>query len=317
MKQYYKPMLAQVAVKPFSSKDWLFEIKWDGIRAISYVDAELSIRSRYDKELKYNFPELNELVALAKNTVLDGEIVIIREGRPDFQTLLERSRSTPPRDIQHLANKYPALIVIFDLLEKNGKPLLDLPLVERKRVLKEYVQEGKNVVLSEFVEEQGEAYYSAAIKRGLEGVMAKRKDSRYEPGIRSNNWLKIKKLLTCDCVIFGYTQGEGIREQTFGALILGLYNEERPVYVGKVGTGFSEALIKLLMKTFNGLKVETKTLQIVDVPERITWLKPNLVCEVVYQSITKDGKLRMPRFHGLGADKPPHECTLDQIKQTS
>jgi DNA ligase D-like protein (predicted ligase) len=317
MRQYYKPMLAQTAAKPFSSKDWLFEIKWDGIRAISYVDTDLSIRSRYGKELKRNFPELNELVALARNTVLDGEIVVIREGKPDFQTLLERSRSTSTRDVEYLAARFPAIIVVFDMLEKDGKPLLALPLIERKHLLKEYVKDGKNVVLSEFVEEQGEAYYSASLKHGLEGIMAKQKDSPYEPGVRSHNWLKMKHLLTCDCAIFGYTQGKGSREQMFGALILGLYEEGRPVYVGKVGTGFSEALMELLMKAFSELKVKTKTLQNVDVPEKITWLKPDLVCEVAYQAVTKDGKLRMPRFHGLRTGKSPRECTLDQIKPSA
>lgn len=308
-------MLAQTAKAPFSSADWLFEIKWDGIRAISYVDEELSVRSRYDKELRYNFPELEELATLAPHTVLDGEIVTVQKGKPDFQTLLERSRSTSAQSVEYMSQKFPALYVVFDILEKDSEPLLASPLIERKKMLKEHVKEGKNVLLSEYVEAQGEAYYEAAIKKGLEGVMAKKQNSLYEPGVRSKNWLKIKRLTTCDCVIFGCTKGEGRREGTFGALILGLYDDGKPVFVGKVGTGFSDKTLSDLMQTFQRLQTLEQTLGGVDVPEEITWLKPELVCEVGYLSVTKDGRLRMPRFHGLREDKPPRECTLDQIKQ--
>jgi len=313
MRRYYKPMLAQTATAAFTSPDWIFEIKWDGIRAISYVNEPFSIRSRNDNELRYNFPELEELKTLAPHTVLDGEIVIIREGRPDFQTLLERGRNTSARSIEYMANRFPALYVVFDILEKESQSVLGFSLDERKRLLNKHVKEGKNVILAEYVEEQGEAYYEAALKQGLEGIIAKKKTSRYEPGVRSRDWLKIKKLLSCDCVIFGYTLGVGSREQTFGALILGLYDEEQPVFVGKVGTGFSQNEIQILMKAFEKLKRDEKTLQGVDVPEKVTWLKPELVCDVVYQSVTRDGRLRMPRYHGLRVDKPPRECTLSQI----
>jgi DNA ligase D-like protein (predicted ligase)/DNA ligase D-like protein (predicted 3'-phosphoesterase) len=308
-------MLAQTAEAPFTSKDWIFEIKWDGIRAISYVDEELSIRSRNDKELKYNFPELEELRDVTKNVVLDGEIVVMMEGKADFQTLLERSKATSTRYIEDAARKFPATYVVFDILEKDGKPLIDLPLVDRKRILKEYVREGKHVAISMFVEEHGEAYYEAALKKGVEGVMAKRKDSTYKPGLRSHDWLKIKKTMSCDCVIFGYTLGEGKRADTFGALILGLYDEHKPAYVGKVGTGFSDSDLTLLTKVFGELKVQEKTLEGVDAPVEITWLMPKLVCEVTYQTVTKEGRLRMPRFQRLRADKAAVECTLDQIRQ--
>jgi bifunctional non-homologous end joining protein LigD len=317
MKQHYKPMLAQSAQAPFNSKDWIFEIKWDGIRAVSYINAELSLKSRNDNELKHNFPELEELKDLAGNAVLDGEIVVMKEGRADFQALLERSKTASPRDIEYAAQRLPATYVVFDILEKDDQPLINLPLIERKKILKQRVKEGKHVVLSVFVEEEGKLYYDAALKMGVEGIMAKKKNSPYQPGFRSNNWLKIKKLLSCDCAIFGYTEGEGRRADTFGALILGMYDKDAPVYVGKVGTGFSQNESETLMTTFQKLIVQEKTLEVADVPEKITWLKPELVCEVVYQAVTKDGKLRMPRFRTLRADKTPRECTLDQIKQSS
>jgi len=313
MKRLYQPMLAQPVEKAFTSKDWIFEIKWDGIRAISYVNDQLNVRSRNDKELIYNFPELEELKTLAKNVVLDGEIVVMREGKADFQTLLERANATNPRDIEDMATRFPATYVVFDILENGGVSLIDLPLTERKKTLRDRVKEGKHVVFSLFAEEEGEAYYEAALKKGIEGIIAKKKDSPYQPGVRSGNWLKIKKITSCDCVIFGYTKGEGAREDSFGALILGLYDGNKAVYVGKVGTGFSEDTMKQLLETFKPLEAREKTLEEVDVPQQITWLKPELVCEVGYQTVTRDGKLRMARFRGLRADKKSSECSVDQL----
>jgi len=313
MRQHYKPMLAKVAEESFDSEDWIFEVKWDGIRAISYVNDEVSVRSRNDKELKYNFPELEELKTLTENVVVDGEIVIMKNGKADFQLLSERSKTASIKDVQYLLKDMPATYVVFDILEKDGKSLVDLPLMERKMLLKTHVREGQHVVLSAFVENQGRAYYEAALAKGVEGIMAKKKDSQYEAGVRSDKWLKIKQILTCDCVIFGYTEGEGTRKSAFGALILGLYSKAIPIYVGKVGTGFSREDLKSMLTIFQPLRVEETTLEKVDDREKPIWLKPEIVCQVAYQNVTKDGRLRMPRFCGLRSDKPPAECTLDQI----
>jgi DNA ligase D-like protein (predicted ligase)/DNA ligase D-like protein (predicted 3'-phosphoesterase) len=315
MTRSYKPMLAKVASQPFSGETWIFEIKWDGFRAIAYVNNVLSLLSRNGKELKYNFSELEELRQLARNVVLDGEIVVMKEGKPDFQALLERGQATSPVEIEVQAKRSPVVYVVFDILEKDGVSLVDLPLTERKEILKKSVKEGKHVLLSDFVEEKGEAYYSVALEKGLEGIMAKKKDSVYEPGVRSGNWLKIKKLRSCDCVIFGYTKGTGARSETFGALLLGLYGDDgKPVYVGKVGTGFSQEMLKTLWERFQQLKASKAPFS-VDIPDEVTWLKPALVCEVGYQVVTRDVRLRMPRFRGLREDKLPSECTLDQIMQ--
>ena len=310
----YKPMLAKTAQTPFSSKNWIFEVKWDGIRAIAYINEELSIRSRNQKELKTVFPELQELKNLVSNAVLDGEIIVMKDENVDFQLLLKRMQATGSREIQHLQQKYPVLYILFDILEKDGKSLVDKPLMERKKILKETVKEGKNVILSVFAEDKGEAYYQASLEKGLEGIIAKNKISIYTPGNRSDSWLKIKKSKECDCVIFGYTQGTGNREDTFGALILGLYDNETPVFVGKVGTGFNQKMLNDFYKKFQNLRVEQKTLQDVDIPDKISWIKPVLVCKVGYQIVTSDGKLRMPRFLGLRSDKDPLECKLEQIK---
>jgi DNA ligase D-like protein (predicted ligase)/DNA ligase D-like protein (predicted 3'-phosphoesterase) len=312
MRQHYKPMLAQRAEKPFNSEDWIFEVKWDGIRAISYVDDGLSIRSRNDRELRYNFPELEELKNLTENSVVDGEIVVMKGGKPDFQALSERNK-TSSIESTYISQSSPATYIVFDVLEKDGNSLTNLPLIERKKLLKDCLREGSHVVLSAYVETEGEAYYKAALAKGMEGIMAKKKDSQYEPGARSSNWLKIKPVHTCDCVIFGYTIGKGARQQTFGALILGLFEGKEPAYVGKVGTGFSHEDMQSLLKTFAQLRVKEKTLERVDAQEEIVWLRPETVCQVAYQNITKDVRLRMPKFLGIRNDKPASECTLDQI----
>lgn len=309
----YKPMLARSEKEPFTSRDWIFEIKWDGIRAISYVGKDLSIKSRNQKELLTNFPELEELSELAGGTVLDGEIIVMKDGQADFQTLIERNQKTSARDIEYMAKKYPSTYVVFDILEKKGEPLINKSLMQRKRILKESVHEGRYVVLSLFVEETGEAYFRAALEKGVEGIMAKKKQSLYQPGKRSENWLKIKQIKTCDCVIFGYTRGEGSRKKTFGSLILGLYNNSEPVFVGKVGTGFTRQNMEYLIQKLDELKVDEGLLKGVDEDREVIWVQPQLACEVGYQTLTKDGRLRIPVFKGLKEDKQPHECTIDQI----
>ena len=308
----YGPMLAGDAEAPFSSPDWIYEIKWDGIRALSYVDGDLSIRSRNGKELRDKFPELEELMDLAEGAVLDGEIIIMREGVVDFQAIAKRNQVTAPKEIDRLMRTPPSTYVVFDILERDGTPLTDRSLIERRSVLEESVREGKHVVLSSYVEEKGEDYFRAALQRGLEGIIAKKKDGRYVQG-RSDNWLKIKRVKTCDCAIFGHTEGRGSRAETFGALVLGLYEEGNPIYIGKVGTGFSQSDLEELMGLFKELEMDNETLPGVDAPGMVTWLRPKLVCEVGYHSVTREVRLRMPRFLGMRTDKDPKDCALDQI----
>ena len=312
-RRFYKPMLAKVATDAFTDKNWIFEVKWDGFRAIAYVDDNWSLKSRNGNELKHNFPELSELTKVASGLVVDGEIVVMSEGKPDFQALLERGQAISQSEIQRQAGRAPAEFVVFDVLEKDGKPLTELPLMERKKILAESLKEGVHVILSDYIEEKGEAYYELILNKGLEGVVAKKKDSLYAEGLRTGDWLKIKKIKTCDCVIFGYTKGDRAREETFGALILGLYDVGgSPVYVGKVGTGFTEQMLGVLMSKFNKLKTDVVPFK-VEAMESVTWLEPKLVCEVGYQVLTKDMRLRMARFKRLRDDKSPQECTLSQV----
>jgi bifunctional non-homologous end joining protein LigD len=313
---FYKPMLAKVAEKPFSDRDWIFEIKWDGFRAVAYVEEPFSLKSRNGKELKFNFPELHQLADLANNVVVDGEIVVMQNGKPDFQRLLERGQAVLSGEIQRQAQKNPAIYVIFDVLEKDGKSLTALNLMQRKAILKDSIKEGDNVILSDFIEEKGEAYYQSALDKGLEGVVAKRKDSRYEEGVRSGNWLKMKEIKSCDCVIFGYTEGSKSRKATFGALLLGVFDKEnKPIYVGKVGTGFTERVLSSLFEMFKKLKTDTAPFP-PEAGDKVTWIEPELVCEVDYQVLTRDMRLRMARFKRLRGDKSPKECTIDQLIKT-
>lgn len=311
----YRPMLAKVAREAFSDKDWFFEVKWDGFRAIAYVEEPFSIKSRNEKELKGNFPELQELKKLAKNIVVDGEIIVMRQGKPDFQSLLERGKTVFEGEIQRQENRLPAVYIVFDILEKDGKPLTKLSLVERKTILKDSLKEGSNVLLCDFIEEKGETYFQLVLEKGLEGVVAKKKDSQYEEGLRTGSWLKIKKLKTCDCVIFGYTKGNEARGATFGALLLGVYDNGKPVYLGKVGTGFTQQMIRLLFDKFEKIKTDTAPFK-PEAGDSVTWLEPKLVCEVAYQVLTRDIRLRMARFKRLQDDKPPEQCTLDQVIET-
>jgi DNA ligase D-like protein (predicted ligase)/DNA ligase D-like protein (predicted 3'-phosphoesterase) len=309
----YSPMLARAAEGPFSSPDWLFEVKWDGIRAIAYTaGGTLSLLSRNGKEMAGQFPELAEIAELAPGCVLDGEVVLLRDGRNDIQALLGRFQETNPRQIAADSLRLPVTYVAFDILEADGEPLTRLPLEERLRVLGERVREGKYLVRSVPVRGDGERYYGEAVKRGLEGVMAKHLGSPYEPGARSDAWLKLKAVLTADCVVFGYTRGEGARAGSFGALVLGLCDAGKGVYIGRAGTGFDEATLSSLLAELGPLRSEVPTLADAEKGE-ITWVRPRLVVEVAYQAVTRDGRLRMPRFLRVRADRAPEDCTPDQL----
>ena len=302
----YRPMLARTAPAPFSDDDWLFEIKWDGVRAIATVGTAVSLRSRNGTELAGQFPELKELATHAPGTVLDGEIVVMTNGKPDMQALLPRLQESGTR-----SGTAPVTYIVFDILRRGDEDLTALPLSERRRILQTAVREGPHVVISEPVEGRGEDYYRAVVARSIEGVMAKRKDSRYEPGVRSGAWLKIRPNRTCDCVIAGYTPGRGARSPAFGALLLGLFDGAMLVPVGKVGTGFSDRLFADLMDRFAPLV--TSVPQFPGTRGRVVWLEPVLVCEVGYMEVTRERKLRIPRFIRLRADKPAEACTTEQL----
>jgi bifunctional non-homologous end joining protein LigD len=310
----YQPMLAEPADAPFGGTGWLFEVKWDGIRAIAYVGEKLSILSRNDNDITRKFPELAELSRLASDVVLDGEIIVMKGGRPDFQAVAKRVQASRQADIEREARESPSTYVVFDILEKGGEPLISKPLSERRAALRESLRDGEHIVVSNYVVGEGEVYYEAAAAKGLEGVVAKRLGSPYRPGERSGEWLKVKRVKTVDCVVLGYTRGTGNRADTFGALLLGLYEGNRLTFVGRVGTGFTDKSLRELLAAFRPLETVERQVEAADIPEGSTWLKPGIVAEVGYQNLTDDDRLRAPRFIRLRTDKTPHDCTLSQVR---
>jgi DNA ligase D-like protein (predicted ligase)/DNA ligase D-like protein (predicted 3'-phosphoesterase) len=310
----YKPMMARIVKHPFNDPKWFFEVKWDGIRAIAYVDETVSLKTRNNKELITKFPEFNELSQLTTNVVLDGEIIILNEGKPDFKAVATRNKASNSKDAKVQATENPATYIVFDILEIDGLSVIDQPLTRRIDLLKKQLKPGKHVIQSIPVQEQGVEYYNATLKKELEGIIAKRKNSTYQPGTRSPDWLKIKQVKTCDCVIFGYTPGAGNRQETFGALILGLYDEGTPVYVGRVGTGFSNKDLISITKRLQKLKIENPWFNENDIPLGSQWVEPKLVAQIGYQEVTKDQRLRAPRFQGFRDDKPSQLCSVNQIK---
>jgi len=312
------PMLATLTSKPFSHPNWLFEPKLDGVRAIALIQmGNVKLISRRGLDATHQYPALAEEVVRqpAQQMILDGEIVAMdEEGRPSFQVLQQRLNLTRKADIDRAEAKIPVIYYVFDILYLDGYDLRASPLKERKALLENVLLPSERVRLLEHFEEQGEAAYQAALDNGLEGIIAKRADSAYESGRRSLRWLKIKATLSDDFIVGGYSQGLGSRARTFGALLLGQYDEEgRLIYVGHVGSGFDERTLSDLLGRLDSLR--TDRCPFADKPPlktKATWVRPELVVEVKFSQWTSDGRLRAPVFLRLRQDKPPEEARRSQ-----
>lgn len=310
MDRTIRPMLAQKA-EPFDSEDFIYEPKFDGTRAIAFVGEKTRLQNRRLLNITARYPELELSEQLkAKEAVLDGEIVVLEKGKPDFRALQTREHTDKELRIELLSKRMPATFMGFDLLYLDGRHLVSRSLMERREKLNEIVVEGANFLLVEYAEKYGKRYFEEIVKRGLEGAMAKRKSSTYQIGKRSWDWLKLKNIKTMDCVILGYTLGEGWRKPYFGALVLGAYHGDKLVYVGRVGTGFDEETLKWLTDLVKSKETCEKPIDLVK-PYEIRWLKPELVCEVKFMEFTPSLKLRAPSFKGIRTDKAPEECRLD------
>lgn len=305
-----RPMLA-VAASPFSNPEFLFEIKWDGYRCLAYLEAGTRLRSRNLKDLTATFPELGNLHERVEGlpALLDGEIVVFTERGPDFAALQERGRLERAEHAAAAAARRPAVYLAFDILYHRGESLMERPLQERKEILRASIKPGPHLIVTDYVGGEGEAYFAAAVKAGLEGVVAKRLDSPYLPGRRSLLWRKIRAVKSADAVICGYEPGTGGRP--LASLILGAYRDGRLVYIGKVGTGFAEAEAMILHRALEKIRVPVPSLA---VPRghlrQPRWVQPSLVCTVHYAAVTRDGRLRHASFRGLRYDKGPEECGL-------
>jgi bifunctional non-homologous end joining protein LigD len=321
------PMLAESIAKPFDDPDWLFEIKWDGYRAIAFIEnGEVRLVSRNQNELTARYPELKDMPDFikAKTAILDGEVVALdADGRASFSLMQQRTGFRPGGKRAAEKADVPVLYYAFDVLYLDGYDWRRVPLEERKKKLASTLEPGDSLRYSDHYEAQGKALFEIARDKKLEGILAKKRNSYYEER-RSREWLKIKIRQQMECVIGGYTDPEGTRAH-FGSLVLGLYDEqEHLIHVGQVGSGFDQKLLTEISKVLG--KMETKKNPFygeVEALRKVSWVKPELVAEIEYAEWTEGAntgsgpKLRAPVFLGLRDDKDPKECTFDQVAADS
>lgn len=300
-------MLIGEMKEAFNSPDYIYELKLDGERCIAYLDKDKTeLRNKRNLQM---LPKVPELAGIHKQVncrcILDGELIVLKDGKPDFMEIQRRSLTTNPFKIQLAASKLPATFTAFDLLYYQDRPIIDLPLMERKKLLAEIIiKENERLAVSRYIEEQGIQFYEMAVQKELEGIVAKKKDSKYYLGKRTKEWIKIKNLIDDDFVICGYIH----KKKGITSIILGQYS---------VTTG------ELLYKGHVTLGISTTDFQIIDalpkqnrppfltVPsghEQAVWLEPRLVCTVKYMMKTTTGFLRHAVFKGLRIDKEPGDC---------
>jgi bifunctional non-homologous end joining protein LigD len=323
--QKIKPMLASPFDKAFNNKDWVFEVKWDGVRAILFKQKkEIRIQSRNGNDITKNYPEIVNSARISLNSysaVIDGEIVVLNEqGRPDFNTHQHRINIQDPNEIMALSVKYPSTYYVFDILYKEGKNVEGLTYMDRRHLLLETVKTSDALKISDYIEESGIEILRSSNELKLEGIVAKHKTSLYKEGVRSRDWLKIKNTKTQDCVIIGYTKGEGSRVNYFGSLVLAVYypNEKKLKFAGHVGTGFDDETLDMIYSKFRNFEIDTVPVDKIPYLNRETkWLRPVLIAEVKFGEWTKDGILRAPVFLRLREDKNAEECIIEADNPTS
>jgi bifunctional non-homologous end joining protein LigD len=305
------PMLSKATDLVPSSKDYIYEIKLDGQRTIAEVGRKsLLLYTRSFQKVTERYPELNELheCLQGKTAILDGEIVALLDGIPSFGLLQQRMGLRPGMQVIHMMQQVPILYYAFDILQYNGKSLLRTPLIERKDILVEVLAANDTIkILPHF--DSRDRTIRMAREYGYEGVVAKKKQSPYISGQRTDFWLKQKFEQVDSFVIAGWM--EGGRSRKFGALLVAKYNKKNLQYVGRVGTGFNDAMIKLLLEAFEDYSCAKA--MVVDPPRfpgKVHWLKPQFVADVKFREWTFGEFLRAPVFTGLRTDLRPLDCKL-------
>jgi bifunctional non-homologous end joining protein LigD len=297
-----KPMLAKLVDAPFDKKGWLYEIKWDGYRAIAEVEKrKVSLYSRNGNSFTKTYvPIVDALRSIKADCVLDGEIIATEDGAVSFSAL------------QHYKEKkVPLQYAVFDVLYFNGEDLREKPLRERKELLRGIIPENGPIILSDHVADKGIAFFQKIKDQNIEGIIAKDGESPYREDTRSGEWLKIKALQEQEAIIVGYTKPRGSRK-FLGALVLAVYENKKLVYVGHSGGGFSSTEITDIYGKLEKIKVAKPPLEEkVPVNSPITWVKPKYVCQLRFTEWTKDGRMRHPIYLGLRTDKSPKEVTKE------
>jgi bifunctional non-homologous end joining protein LigD len=316
-----EPMLASPGALPDDDAGWSYEFKWDGVRALARVEGgRLRLHSRKGNDITVTYPELRLLGEELGSTQawLDGEIVALRDGRPSFPALQQRMHVHNDRQARSLANSVPVTYLIFDVLHLDGRSCLDLPYSERRALLEGLNLNGPNWHISPTFDGDGAAVVATAGEQHLEGVIAKRQSSRYYPGRRTADWLKITEVLTIEVLIGGWRPGEGRRAGSIGSLMMGVPTEAGVRYVGQVGTGFTDEALAALHERLKPL-VQKENPFINEVPRErakgATWLRPDVVGEVEFRNWTPDGRLRAPSWRGLRSDKDPADLEPEAAPQ--
>jgi len=292
------PMLAYSS-PPFDSPRHLFEIKWDGTRCLLFFQNQgIRLQNRRLQDITPRYPDLAGLHRQlnGRNAILDGELVVLSEGRADFRKLQQREQVADPMKVELVAQKLPATYIVFDVLYRNDEPCLHLPLSRRKEILADLLEESAQMVESGYIEARGLSFYREAVARGLEGVMAKALDSPYLIGKRSRHWLKIKPRGKAICFIAGYSEGQGARAESFGSLALATRDEQGWRFRGMVGSGFNDAELQQIKTRLSALEQKSPVVPLDETPQGITWVKPELRCEVTFQEETPRGHFRAPAF---------------------
>ncbi|AEH45292.1 DNA polymerase LigD, ligase domain protein [Thermodesulfatator indicus DSM 15286] len=291
---YIKPMLAKLS-SPFDSPRFLYEIKWDGTRCLIFIEnGKVRLQNRRLNDITYRYPEFWDLPKLVPGDgiIFDGEIVVLKDGRPEFRLLQEREHVKSPLKIKMLSERLPATYMAFDLLYFEGKPILDKPLRERKALLKELLPESPFVAESQYILEKGVAFFEQVVAQGFEGVMAKDLESPYLPGKRVDFWLKFKPRGKRTCVIVGYLLRP---DGTLKSLLIAEPTEKGLVYRGKVASGLNTHLSAELLIRLKGLEdKKPENLKGRGFPKGARWVKPEIYCEVSFQEITNHGQFRAP-----------------------
>jgi bifunctional non-homologous end joining protein LigD len=313
----FSPMLAEGGHGAFDDDGWWFEPKLDGIRCLAEMSTgETVLRTRTGRDASEQYPELRMIHELVDevNAVIDGEIVAVdADGKNSFEVLQQRMNLTNARDIQRARARIPVSLVVFDLLWLDGHDVTSLPLEQRRELLRAVVEEDDRLHVTTHIVGEGNLMFEAAKAQRLEGIVAKRVGSPYLPGRRSDTWRKIKATREQDCVILGYTPGQGGRGDTFGALLVGAYDEGELRWIGQAGSGFTDSVLSDILAKLEPLRVREPAVAELKAVKGAVFVEPKLVCEIEYLEMTKStGKMRAPVFKHLRPDKLPEDCVLER-----